>query len=65
MTYELISQSTVLCRTFSRQFWAKALELASAYGWKPSGTHPPPHIDFYQLGVEWDGRYLTNDGQIV
>lgn len=65
MSYELISQSTVLCRTFSRQFWANALELARAYGWKPSGTRPPLQIDFYQLGAEWDGGYLTNDGQIV
>lgn len=65
MTYELISRSTVLCRTFSRQFWAKALELAEAYGWKPMGTRPPVHIDFYQLGAEWDGRYFTNDGQSV
>jgi hypothetical protein len=65
MSYELISQSTVLCRTFSRQFWAKALELAASYGWKPMGTRPPSHLDFYQLGAEWDGRYFTNDGQTV
>jgi|SRR5215213_11985611 hypothetical protein len=65
MSYELISQSTILCRTFSRQFWAKALELAQSYGWKPMGTRPPSHLDFYQLGAKWDGRYLTNDGQTV
>lgn len=65
MSYELISQSTILCRTFSRQFWAKALELAESYGWTPMGTHPPSHLDFYQLGAEWDGRYFTNDGQTV
>lgn len=65
MSYELISQSTVLCRTFSRQFWAKALELAVCYGWKPRGTRPPAHLDFYQIGAEWDGRYFTNDGQTV
>ena len=29
------------------------------------GTCPPAHIDFYQLGAEWDGGYLTNDGQTV
>jgi len=29
------------------------------------GTRPPSHLDFYQLGAEWDGRYLTNDGQSV
>ena len=65
MSYELINRSTVLCRTFSRQFWAKALELAELYGWKPMGTRPPLHLDFYQLGAEWDGRYFTNDGQAV
>jgi hypothetical protein len=65
MSYELISRSTVLCRTFSRQFWAKALELAQSYGWQPRGTRPPSHLDFSELGAEWDGRYLTNDGQTV
>ena len=65
MSYELINRSTVLCRTFSRQFWSKALELAGLYGWKPLGTRPPSHVDFYELGAEWDGRYLTNDGQTV
>ena len=65
MSYELVSHSTILCRTFSRQFWAKALELAQIYGWEPVGTRPPPRIDFYQLNAEWDGRYYTNDGQSV
>jgi hypothetical protein len=65
MSYDLISRSTMLCRTFSRQFWAKALELAGKYGWKPLGTRPPPHIDFSKLEAEWDGRYATNDGQTV
>lgn len=65
MSYELISRPTVLCRTFSRQFWTKALELAKLYGWKPVGTRPPSHLDFYQIGAEWDGGYLTNDGQTV
>jgi len=65
MSYDLISRYTVLCRTFSRQFWAKALELAGLYGWKPLGTRPPSQLDFFQLGAEWDGGYLTNDGQTV
>ena len=65
MSYDLVSHSTILCRTFSRQFWAKALELAQSYGWKPAGTRPPTQIDFYELGAEWDGRYFTNDGQTV
>ena len=65
MSYELISRSTVLCRTFSRQFWAKALELAQSYGWQPGGTCPPSHLDLHQFDAEWDGRYATNDGQTV
>lgn len=65
MSYQLINRSTVLCRTFSRQFWAKALELAQSYGWQPRGTRPPLHLDLYQLEAEWDGRYATNDGQTV
>jgi hypothetical protein len=65
MSYELVNQPTDLCRTFSRQFWAKALELAQFYGWKPQGTRPPSHFDFYELRTEWDGRYFTNDGQMV
>lgn len=65
MSYELISRSTVLCRTFSRQFWSKALELARLYGWSPLGTWQPSHLDFYIIGAEWDGGYLTNDGQTV
>ena len=65
MSYELISRSTILCRTFSRQFWSKALELAGLYGWKPMGTRPPSHLDFYKIGAEWHGSYLTNDGQTV
>ena len=65
MSYELISQSTILSRTFSRQFWSKALELAGVYGWKPLGTRPPSHLNFYKLGAEWNGGYLTNDGQTV
>jgi len=65
MSYELIHQSTQTTRTFSRQFWLKALELARVYGWKPWGTHPPPKVDFYKPIAEWDGRYLTNDGQTV
>lgn len=65
MSYELISRSTVLCRTFSRQFWSKALELAKLYGWTPMGTRPPSHLDFYKIGAEWNGSYSTNDGQTV
>jgi hypothetical protein len=65
MSYELVHRSTQTTRTFSRQFWPKALELARAYGWKPMGTCPPPNFDFYKPIAEWDGRYLTNDRQTV
>ena len=65
MSYELVNQATEVCRTFSKQFWAKALELALSYGWQPKGTRPPAYLDLYELNVEWLGTYLTNDGQIV
>ena len=65
MSYELVNQSVEVCRTFSSQFWVKALELAGLYGWQPKGTHPPADLDLYELNTEWLGTYLTNDGQIV
>jgi hypothetical protein len=65
MSFELINPYTEICRTFSRQAWAKVLELAALYGWQPMGTLPPALHDFYQLNAEWLGTYLTNDGQTV
>jgi hypothetical protein len=65
MSYELIHQSTKISRTFSRQFWSKAIELARLYGWKPMGTLPPSGFDFYKEVADWHGTYLTNDGQTV
>ena len=65
MSYDLFNPSIALCRKFSRQFWAKALELARLYGWQPLGTRPTPGLDFSKLGADWPGVYLTNDGQIV
>jgi hypothetical protein len=65
MSYELINPSTTLCRKFSRQSWAKALELAQLYGWQPKGTQPPQEYDFRKLSADWNGTYLTNDGQLV
>ena len=65
MTYELFNPSTAICRKFSRQFWAKALELVGFYGWQPMGTHQTPTHDFCKLDTDWNGTYLTNDGQIV
>jgi hypothetical protein len=65
MSYELVNLSTEICRRFSRQAWAKALELARLYGWQPMGTRPPSIPDFDELGADWTGTYLTNDGQVV
>ena len=65
MSYELFNQPLELCRTFSKQSWAKALELAQSYGWKPMGTKPPSLVDFHSLGADWSGTYSTNDGQMV
>ena len=65
MSYELVNRSTEIKKTFSRQAWPKALELARLYGWQPMGTCPPPAYDFHALGADWNGTYLTNDGQLV
>jgi hypothetical protein len=65
MSYDLFNPSTTICRTFSRQFFAKALNLAELYGWQPMGTEPPSVYDFHKLCAEWDGGYLTNDGQMI
>ena len=65
MSYELFNPYTTITRKFSRQFWAKALDLAELYGWQPIGTEPPPTLDFHELNAEWDGTYLTNDGQRI
>ena len=65
MGYDLVNSSIALCRKFSRQFWTKALELARLYGWQPLGTRPTPGLDFSKLCADWQGVYLTNDGQIV
>lgn len=65
MSFELVNRSTEICRLYSRQFWVKALELAGEYGWQPLGTHPPATFVFYKRIAEWNGTYLTNDGQVV
>jgi hypothetical protein len=65
MSYQLVNLSLEISRTFSRQTWAKALELARASGWTSPGTQPPPHFDSHALAADWDGTYFTNDGQIV
>ncbi|HKY52889.1 MAG TPA: hypothetical protein VJM08_01235 [Anaerolineales bacterium] len=66
MYYHLSSQSTVSRKKFRREAWAKVLSLAMLYGWQPMGTHPGSRIEVYGLDPEdWDGTYLTNDGQVV
>jgi len=66
MNYHFSSQSTVSRKKFRREAWAKVLSLAMLYGWKPMGTHPASRIEVHGLDPEdWDGTYLTNDGQIV
>ena len=65
MIYELFNPPTRISRRFSRQSWAKALELAKLNGWQPMGTQPPPFHDFHLLNADWDGTYLTNEGQTV
>ncbi|HJS18305.1 MAG TPA: hypothetical protein VJ785_06140 [Anaerolineales bacterium] len=60
MSYDLYHPSTAICRTYSRQFFVKALELGRLYGWEPMGTCLPS-----MYWNEWLGTYLTNDGQIV
>ena len=35
------------------------------YGWRPMGTQLLSICNFDKLDPNWDGGYLTNDGQIV
>jgi hypothetical protein len=65
MSFDLVNQSTEIRRKFSRQSWAKTLQLAGSYGWQPLGTQPPAFFDFLELNAEWTGSYFTNDGQVV
>ena len=65
MSYELFNPSTSISRRASRQSWAKTLELARLYGWRPMGTHPPSFHSFHLLNADWHGAYLTNDSQTV
>ena len=69
MTYHLSSQSTIAREKFSGEAWVKTLRLAMAYGWQPMGTRLSSVIEGYSFDIEewdeWDGTYLTNDGQTV
>lgn len=65
MTLELFNEATLISRRYSREFVWQALRLAQSLGWKPIGTRLP---DSHALNVpcmDWDGSYLTNDGQVV
>jgi hypothetical protein len=37
------------------------LPTAEHYGWRPTGTKPPEGVP----AQEWNGTFLTNDGQLV
>jgi hypothetical protein len=65
MSLELFNEPSSISRKFSREFVEKALGLARLYGWRPLGTRPPVGLNLYLLNAEWDGAYLTNDGQVV
>ncbi len=60
MSYKFYNSSTAISRTYSKQFWAKTLELAQLYGWQPRGTRLPA-LDC----MGWLGSYSTNDGQTL
>ncbi|HSL46918.1 MAG TPA: hypothetical protein VK897_26005 [Anaerolineales bacterium] len=66
MMYHLSSQSTIAREKFSGEAWIKALNLAMSYGWQPMGTRLAPVIECCGFdNEEWDGTYLSNDGQTV
>ena len=66
MIYHLSSQFAISRQKFSKESWTKILSLAMFYGWQPMGTRVPSITELHGLNFEdWDGSYLTNDGQIV
>jgi hypothetical protein len=66
VNYNLSSQSTVAREKFGGEAWAKTLSLALSYGWQPMGTRLHSMIEGFGFETEdWDGTYLTNDGQTV
>jgi hypothetical protein len=66
MIYHLSSQSAISRQKFSKESWVRILSLAMFYGWQPLGTRVPSITELHGLIFEdWDGTYLTNDGQIV
>ena len=66
MIYHLSSQSAISRQKFSKESWTRVLSLAMFYGWQPLGTRAPSITELHGLNTDnWDGTYLTNDGQIV
>jgi hypothetical protein len=66
MMYHLSSQSAISRQKFTRESWIKLLSLGLFYGWRPMGTRVPSMTEIHGFETEdWDGTYLTNDGQIV
>ena len=66
MIYHLSSQLAISRQKFSKASWTRILSLAMFYGWQPMGTRVPSITELHGLNFEdWDGTYLTNDGQIV
>lgn len=53
--------------------WDRVLSLAHQYGWEPRGTRPGAPAYMYcmteaeekELDQNWNGNYVTNDGEIV
>jgi hypothetical protein len=56
---------------FSGASWRMVLEKAENYGWRPAGTLRPEGRDaeeervFSCYYMEWDGNYLSNEGQRI
>jgi hypothetical protein len=66
MIYHLSSQTAIARQKFNAESWTKVLSLGMFYGWQPMGTRVPSITELHGLNTEdWDGTYLTNDGQIV
>ena len=66
MIYHLSSQSAISRQKFTSESWTRVLSLGMFYGWQPMGTRVPSMTELHGFDFEeWDGTYLTNDGQIV
>ena len=66
MAFDLFNEHGHHFRTGNRT-WRKFITLAMMYGWQPAGTLRPEEWDNYERlkDEEWEGDYLTNNGQIV